>query len=115
MPTEVFPGTREQLLRKSAAELATMLKERGGDPGQCLEKSEVVDRILPRGVDDRPADDSSSTTCPVCFEDYAPGDVLRVLRCGHRFHLECVDRWVLGAATNNTRPSCPMCNTELLR
>ena len=41
------------------------------------------------------------------------GDVLRVLRCRHRFHLECVDRWLLSSQDYSRPPACPMCNTQL--
>ena len=38
-----------------------------------------------------------SHTCVVCCEDYQGGDVLRELRCKHRFHLTCIDRRGLAA------------------
>lgn len=41
------------------------------------------------------------------------GDVLRLLGCGHRFHLECIDRWLLSSTDYSRPPACPMCNAEL--
>ncbi|KAG2501059.1 hypothetical protein HYH03_000878 [Edaphochlamys debaryana] len=40
--------------------------------------------------------------------------VLRVLRCGHRFHVECVDKWFLSATDYTRLPACPLCNTPLI-
>ena len=49
----------------------------------------------------------SGTQCFVCFEDYEKEDGLRVLPCGHRFHVECVDRWLRSKAAD-----CPLCNHD---
>lgn len=39
----------------------------------------------------------------------------RRLRCGHVFHLACVDKWSLGA-TDYSRPvSCALCNQPLVK
>ena len=53
-------------------------------------------------------------TAPAATNEHNPaGDVLRVLRCRHRFHLECVDRWLLSSTDYSRPPACPMCNTQL--
>lgn len=62
--------------------------------------------------DDSSADRGGSTSvaCSVCCTDYVAGtDVLRVLPCCHRFHIECVDRWFWSGSR-----SCPMCNHRLM-
>ncbi|KAH9316327.1 hypothetical protein KI387_024954, partial [Taxus chinensis] len=42
--------------------------------------------------------------CPVCLVEYVGGEILRVLpKCGHSFHMECVDKWLL------SHSSCPTC------
>ena len=44
----------------------------------------------------------------------ASDDVYRVLpRCGHCFHVECIDRWALLSAGRGKRPTCPLCNAQL--
>jgi len=45
--------------------------------------------------------------CLVCQEDYCKGDHLRQLPCGHCFHKECVDQWLL------SKDFCPYCRTTL--
>lgn len=53
-------------------------------------------------------DDDDNVTCPVCFEDFEDGQVLRVLPCKHRFHATCVDPWLLNSSSH-----CPMCRVDL--
>jgi hypothetical protein len=59
------------------------------------------------------AGNSTVQNCSICCEDYAAGDVLRALRCGHRYHLECVDKWFLASVDYSRAPACPVCNAEL--
>ena len=43
---------------------------------------------------------SSSSTldeCAVCLTEFEEGDEVRVLPCGHIFHLDCCDKWLLGS------------------
>ncbi len=52
--------------------------------------------------------------CAICSERWESDDVYRVLpRCGHCFHVECIDRWALLSAGKGKRPTCPLCNAEL--
>ena len=41
------------------------------------------------------------------IDQYDVGDTYRVLTCGHRFHIECVDRWL-----RSTSLRCPLCNHD---
>jgi hypothetical protein len=45
--------------------------------------------------------------CLVCQEDYCKGEHMRKLPCGHCFHKECVDQWLL------SKDFCPYCRTTL--
>lgn len=75
---------------------------RGIEPGMIVEKQELIQQLSAQDKDN-----SSACACAVCSEDYESGDVLRVLRCGHKFHIECVDRWLL-ACDFSRPPACPM-------
>ena len=41
--------------------------------------------------------------CSVCTDDFAKGQDVRVLPCGHKFHPECIDPWLL-----NVSGTCPL-------
>ena len=52
---------------------------------------------------------STTSCCSICLADYKDTDVLRFLpSCGHLFHVECVDSWLLLHAT------CPVCRDSPL-
>eukprot|EP00916_Digyalum_oweni_P005853 GHVL01010142.1.p1 GENE.GHVL01010142.1~~GHVL01010142.1.p1 ORF type:complete len:255 (+),score=34.71 GHVL01010142.1:45-809(+) len=42
--------------------------------------------------------------CAICSFEYKTGDKVRLLRCEHRFHIECVDPWI-----RCRQNSCPTC------
>lgn len=44
-----------------------------------------------------------SDTCPVCLEKLGKGEQLK---CGHRFHNACIDKWL----ERDSR--CPMCRAD---
>ncbi|KAE9589802.1 putative transcription factor C2H2 family [Lupinus albus] len=51
---------------------------------------------------------SSCSCCSICLVDYKESDFLRVLpRCGHFFHVKCVDPWLIMNFT------CPICRERL--
>mmetsp|Transcript_5959 Transcript_5959/g.10563 ORF Transcript_5959/g.10563 Transcript_5959/m.10563 type:complete len:256 (-) Transcript_5959:18-785(-) len=51
--------------------------------------------------------ESKGQVCAVCTEDFELGERVRVLPCGHYFHLPCIDLWLV----QNKR--CPLCSNEL--
>uniref|UniRef100_A0A0A9DRB4 RING-type E3 ubiquitin transferase n=1 Tax=Arundo donax TaxID=35708 RepID=A0A0A9DRB4_ARUDO len=47
--------------------------------------------------------------CAVCITELAAGEAARVLpRCGHAFHIECVDMWLRSHST------CPLCRCAVV-
>ncbi|CAN6337295.1 unnamed protein product [Urochloa humidicola] len=47
--------------------------------------------------------------CAICLGEFADGEKVRVLpRCGHGFHVPCVDAWLL------SRGSCPTCRRPVV-
>nr|CAB3500879.1 unnamed protein product [Digitaria exilis] len=50
---------------------------------------------------------ATALECAVCLEEVRDGERWRLLpRCGHRFHVECIDRWFRAHST------CPICRAE---
>ncbi len=124
LPKETFVG-EEQLQKWSVSSLKDELKRlqrhaemrmgfAGGSEtremqqliksGLGVEKAELVQAVLKaRGGD-------SGISCAVCLSNYTNDEELRVLPCGHRFHCDCVDRWL----TQQSR-TCPLCSKRVWR
>ena len=47
--------------------------------------------------------------CSICIDDFQIGQKMRVLNCGHRFHLFCIDVWLM------QHTSCPLCKADFNR
>lgn len=54
-------------------------------------------------------DAAEQAECAVCLDEFAKGDVLAHLPCGHRFHWDCALPWLEGA----TSSSCPFCRASV--
>jgi hypothetical protein len=46
--------------------------------------------------------------CVICLSDYEDKERLRVLRCSHHFHQQCVDEWL------KLHKTCPLCVADPL-
>jgi len=70
--------------------------------GVAVEKAELVQAVLmARGG-------NSGISCAVCLGNYESSAKLRLLPCGHRFHHECVDRWLIKQSR-----TCPLCSKRV--
>jgi len=48
-----------------------------------------------------------SANCVICLDAFEDGDTLRVLNCGHSFHLQCIDQWF------SRSRQCAMCRQRV--
>lgn len=46
--------------------------------------------------------------CSICLEAFEVGDIMRVMKCGHRFHKPCVDEWL-----GRYKSVCPLCKIDM--
>lgn len=42
--------------------------------------------------------------CSICLDGYEHNNRVRILGCGHCYHVQCVDKWLM------KRNACPMCS-----
>lgn len=103
MPTELFQ-TEDELLLLPHDDLLARSQARQITPSASATVKDLVSLLR---------ESTSETSCVICCEDFEQSDVLRRLRCGHVFHLACVDKWSLGSADYSRPVSCAMCNVPL--
>uniref|UniRef100_A0A7S2UR21 RING-type domain-containing protein n=1 Tax=Attheya septentrionalis TaxID=420275 RepID=A0A7S2UR21_9STRA len=73
---------------------------------------EVIDQIPLQTFhndDDEKNASNDKPVCNICLEEFQTGDEIRKLSCLHRFHKQCIDRWL------GTVASCPICKHEIGR
>lgn len=52
--------------------------------------------------------DGQELACAICLSDFEAGEGVRKMRCGHMFHVDCIDVWLRQCS------SCPLCNQDAL-
>ncbi|KAI9064647.1 hypothetical protein FKP32DRAFT_1625454 [Trametes sanguinea] len=75
-----------------------------------IEKSDLqIVKFSELGQYEREGKVASNCTerCLICLDDYQPDDDVRLMRCRHAFHKDCVDKW-LQVGRNN----CPACRSK---
>lgn len=77
---------------------------------QCTEDSNTAIETLEMLGEDECLDDAShKTSCAICLNDYAEGDmVLRGKTCEHMFHRTCTMEWLY------KHDHCPFCRQEMV-
>jgi len=43
------------------------------------------------------------STCSICLDNFIEGEKVRILKCKHEFHCDCIELWMQGHGT------CPIC------
>ncbi|GAB5359105.1 hypothetical protein AAMO2058_000516000 [Amorphochlora amoebiformis] len=105
LPIEEYTGP-EDLPKEDVKTLRAKLRRRGIDMQGCVEKKDLVAKFLESGT--------SGESCAICVDDYKTGDLLRVMpKCGHLFHITCIDKWLMESADYSRPVSCPMCKTPV--
>ncbi|CAB3408549.1 unnamed protein product [Caenorhabditis bovis] len=57
--------------------------------------------------DKTPEEGEEPERCTVCLDDFVRGNNIRLLRCGHIFHPECIDKWL------SLNKKCPVCRMDI--
>ncbi|XP_040377719.1 E3 ubiquitin-protein ligase EL5-like [Oryza brachyantha] len=65
-------------------------------------------RSLPAAAATGARAEGEEDVCVICQSEYAgAGELVRMVQCGHFFHVGCIDRWL------RKRPRCPICRRGL--
>ncbi|KAL3376226.1 hypothetical protein AABB24_002928 [Solanum stoloniferum] len=58
-------------------------------------------------VEDQFADDEEQEACAICLLEYKDEYTIATLQCGHKFHAECINKWL------ERKDTCPFCRASV--
>lgn len=74
-----------------------------------LEEAKAASNNLPTFSYKSSTTDQEAAECCICLSNFEDGHKVKVLpKCSHRFHSECVDKWLRNCS------NCPLCRTPLV-
>jgi hypothetical protein len=116
----LYSSTRRRRLGAGQPRLLRSLAIAGGDEDRRDGDGDGAGAPSPRGLDYavlaaipvvliEAGAGAGAGDCAVCLAELESGEKVRALpRCGHRFHVECIDAWFRGNAT------CPLCRADVV-
>ena len=62
---------------------------------KALENAQVLEQQAEATpvTNSSPLHESTDDTCVICLDDFALGEQVRKLPCGHEYHCECIGKW----------------------
>lgn len=76
------------------------LQERTGIVSRGLSKAQIESIRAQIWLEGK----TKSLDCHICIEKFGRGKKFKQLKCGHEYHAECIDEWLL------IEKRCPVCN-----
>ncbi|CAD6333509.1 unnamed protein product [Miscanthus lutarioriparius] len=102
-------GGRGEGASSSSVGASSCAGVRGGIRKRALRSIPVEVYVAAGEGEEAGAGDEDEDVCAICLGEFADGEKVRVLpRCGHGFHVPCVDAWLL------SRGSCPTCRRPVI-
>lgn len=87
-------------------EFAQRLSEQNNIPDTSAEQRNALINQLP--TDFYKNTDASHTDCSICLSEFCEEDCVRILKCTHYFHEQCINLWL---QDNDT---CPLCRINVI-
>ncbi|KAK9061994.1 hypothetical protein SSX86_019178 [Deinandra increscens subsp. villosa] len=75
-----------------------------GTSGSGLSEEKISEHLHVYEITEGEEGDS----CCICLGEYGKREKMGILECGHRYHAECIKRWLL------SKNVCPMCRSTAL-
>ncbi|CDW71600.1 zinc finger protein [Stylonychia lemnae] len=67
-----------------------------------------IDQIPRSKIQNNHDEMGNPINCPICFDQYQVGDLVKEMNCLHNYHHHCIDKWLLD------EKRCPVCNSEIV-
>lgn len=99
----INPFTQGMVVIDGASSLEALFHDMGiGKSGPPPASKESIDALGSVEVEE-----GDEGECVICLEEYEVGGVVKELPCKHRFHGDCVEKWL------GIHGSCPVCRYEM--
>ncbi|WVZ05009.1 hypothetical protein V8G54_018355, partial [Vigna mungo] len=64
--------------------------------------------LLPNNLDGVTSKEQETDLCVICQDEYKNQEEIGILQCQHRYHANCIRRWL------HEKNVCPICKSEVL-
>ncbi|KAK6931239.1 Zinc finger, RING-type [Dillenia turbinata] len=98
----INPFTQGMIVIQGTGDLDSLLLNLSAKEGQQPASKSSIES-LPKVT----ITEESDCECSICLENFVVGEEVKELPCKHRFHCECIDKW-LGIHGN-----CPVCRYKI--
>lgn len=93
------------VIEGSSSGLDSLLRDLLSKDGQPPASKKSIEAMPLVEIKEGEANDGGD--CVICLEEWRVGDVAREMPCKHRFHGECVEKWL------GLHGSCPVCRYKM--
>lgn len=103
-----------QFMRMAYHDITTPTTQNSGEHPEGVAKMEAAGPLTPDEIrqytlrfDVTPEQCLSFSACPICMQEFTPGDTCTTLRCFHIFHGACAQQWLQQSG------NCPVCRVQV--
>jgi len=107
IPRFLWPTSSEDVRPFASGLLADQAVVKFATPPVDARVIDTTTTIVAHGEDEVGEKSEKDSTCTICLCDFQVGTRIRMLPCGHRFHIFCIDGWLSQSGT------CPVCKHEI--
>lgn len=102
----VNPLNQGMVVIEGASSLETLLRNFAGKDGQPPASKASVE-AMPSITVGESEEEALGGECVVCLEEYEVGEVAKEMPCKHKFHANCIEKWL------GIHGSCPVCRYKM--
>ncbi|KAL9365027.1 hypothetical protein Peur_042900 [Populus x canadensis] len=99
----INPLTQGMVVIEGAASLESLLRDIGNKNGQPPASKASIEAMPSVEI----GEDNKDGECAICLEEWEPGAVVKEMPCKHRFHGNCVEKWL------KIHGNCPVCRYKM--
>ena len=98
----INPFTQGMVVIEGASNLEALLRGWANKDGQPPASKASIEAMPSLEIGE-----SEDGECVVCLEEWKPGEVAKEMPCKHKFHDECIEKWL------EIHGSCPVCRYKM--